>query len=255
MAIESVTVGTLVSRVHFHFGNTATAGTALTTEIKYAIGLVMKRMLRTTRNINFNAEGSLSLSSGGGISGTADYALADDVYELIYPSVRHNASPYEPLQDITKQLHDARQMPLWTSSAGRPIYYSRLNRRSTTGTMVLRFYPAPDAAYTLKYMYHALPTVVDGSTADGTEIDYRFPREHVDGLIAGVSLMFPQYLTQDQQITFAEWYRQSMSAMRSGAAGVDGAYYQQQPYTDLMRGAGGDGDILDTVVYSGSPVR
>jgi len=247
MSVDSVTIGTLVSRVSFHLANTATAETALGNEIKFALDRTLRAMVREARPLAFVMESTISASSGGG----ATYSLADDVYELIYPSIRHDSTPYEPLQIITQQQYDNSSLPLLLTASGRPRHAMLVKRSSTTGAWQLRLFPTPDASYTINYSYLGLPTQITSATADGTQLDYRFPRDLVDGLIHGAALMFPQYLGADQRVAFEMMYRNAVADLRKSAAGMDGAFYQRNPYSIP---GNAQGEAWPSSIYTGSPV-
>jgi len=247
MSVDSVTIGTLVSRVAFHMANTATAETALANEIKFALDRTLRAMVREARPLAFVVEGTISASSGSG----ATYALADDVYELIYPSVRHASSPYEPLTMLTQQQYDNSSLSLLLTASGRPRHAMLVKRSASTGAWQLRLFPTPDASYTINYNYLGFPTQITSATDDATQLDYRFPRDLVDGLIHGAALMFPQYLGADQRQTFEMLYRAAVADLRKSSSGMDGAFYQRNPY-QLPGNA--QGEAWPSSIYTGSPV-
>ena len=247
MSVDSVTIGTLVSRVAFHLANTATAETLLGNEIKFALDRTLRAMVRAARPLAFVVEETISASSGGG----ATYALADDVFELIYPSVRHASSPYEPLNILTQQQYDNSSLPLLLTASGRLRHAMLVKRSSSTGAWQLRLFPTPDDNYTINYNYLGFPTQITSATADGTQLDYRFPRDLVDGLIHGAALMFPQHLGADQRQTFEMLYRAAVADLRKSSSGMDGAFYQRNPY-QLPGNA--QGEAWPSSIYTGSPV-
>ena len=246
MAVDSVTIGNLVSRVAFHLTNAA-ADTNLTTEIKFALDRALRTMVREARPTAFVVENTISATSS-----TATYALADDVCELIYPSVRHASTPYEPLGMMTQQQYDASSLPLLLNNTGRPRHAMLVKRSASTGAWQLRLFPTPDASYSISYNYLGYPTQITSSTTDNTELDTRFPRGLVDGLIHGAAIMFPQYLGADQRQTFEALYRNAISDLRKEAEGIDGVFYQRRPYQ--LPSTLGHNDAWPQTVYSGSPV-
>lgn len=245
MAVDSVTIGTLVSRVTFLFVNNETEA-YLSNEIKFALDRTLRAMVREARPTAFVVEGTVSA-----VLNTATYSLADDVNELIYPSIRHASTPYEPVAMISQQQYDASSMPLILNSTGRPRHAMLVKRSASTGAWQLRLFPTPDASYTINYNYIGYPAQITSSTTTGTELDTRFPRDLIDGLIYGAAIMFPQYLGSDQLQTYAMLYRTAISDFRKTSDGMAGAFYQRESYRAPNQSGG---DSWPQSVYTGSPV-
>jgi len=249
MPVDSVTIGTLVSRIAFHLTNNATAETDLSTEAKFALDRVLRAIVREVRPRSFVVESTISATSG-----TASYLLATDVFELIYPSLRiTNSRTQYPIEMIELQDYDASGMPYWMTVNAIPRHAALINQDASTGAWRLRFYPTPDASYTVNYSYIGYPTRITSSTTDGTELDPRFPRDLEDALIHGACMSFPQYLGADQQIAFQKFYMEAVKNYRSTATGIDGAFYQRATYQPVNRRSGVG--AFPTTIYGGSPVR
>lgn len=228
MAVESITVGDLVSRVHFHIAGTATAGSTLATEIKWALDFAMKQLVRQIDHPAFIMTGS----TAGTVTtenGTSDYALSDSFSRMVEPGVKQNAAPQETLIQIDQQRYDEVEGDRIWSSRDKPRYYMLMGRSTSTGTQTIRLIPTPDAAYTLKYTYFALPTSIK-SASDGTQLDYRFPREFVDGLVLAAALHLPQYLTRDQNANMVIQLQDAKRDMRRLSKPYTPAAFQTRRY-------------------------
>lgn len=237
MAVESVTVGTLVSRVSFRLTNSSTAPTTpidLSTEIKWALNEAMRDLMNECpEHPAFLIEYTFSTSS-------QDNNLPDALIGLSGHSVRHNASPYTRLEYLPP-LEVDRQAPALANSSttGRPQLYTFLGRKTSdsTGDFVLRVYPAPDTSYSLILRYYSITTSIAGA-ADGTELDRRFPREAVQTLVYGACLHFPHYLSASQLAETRELYARGLQRFLESAKPVKGIAYQSKPYGTGM--ASGD---------------
>ena len=251
MAVEAVTVGTLVSRVAFHLTNSATADTTMGNEIKFALGYTLREMVRITNYAGFRVESTVSATLVGG----ADYKIADDVREVIYPSVRLTSPDPVPLSYLPQQYYDGSTLPLWLTSTGTPKHYTIVNRSTAGadgGALKIRLYPPPSGNFTVAYRYHGIPTAITSATADGTELDQRYPRDHVEALVLGACLRFPQYLSSEQREDFRFQHEKALREMQNQADAHDGLYYQQQPYA--MNPDQQSTNYWPTSIYSGSPV-
>lgn len=223
MAVESRTVTYLVSRVNYHLANTATASAAMTSEIKSALGWALRDVVFRSTHPAFRTEASVSASSG-----TSDYDLASDFAQLIDPGVRHNADAKETLELISMQDYDQVDGSKMFESNARPAYYTLIGRNASTGHQQIRLIPTPDASYTIKYRYMAIPDDINATTGDSTELDERFPREHVEAIVLGAVTRFPQYLENDHMGVFLRMYDEAVRKLRSDAKQILGQQWQSK---------------------------
>lgn len=229
MAVESVTVGTLVSRVSFRLTNMSTAPTSpvdLATEIKWALNETLRDLMNECpEHPAFLVEYTFSTSS-------QDNSLPDALIGLSGHSVRHNATPYTRLNYLPPLEVDRRAPALAnTSTTGRPQLYTFLGRKTSdnTGDFVLRLYPSPDTSYSLILRYYAISTSIS-SASDGTELDRRFPRECVQALVYGACLHFPHYLSASQLAETQALYARALQRFQETAKPVKGVAYHSKVY-------------------------
>jgi hypothetical protein len=228
MAVESRTIGDLVSRVHFHLANTANASSELKTEIKWALYYSMLQMVTETDHPAYEAESTVSAATS-----TADYELAADFQRIIEPGVKHDSPPQETLHMLDQQRHDELEGDRLFEGENRPRFYIMKGRArtasSTTGHQIMRLVPTPETTYTINYSYFAKP-VDQSAAADGDELDQRFPREFVDGIIDGALWKLRQFLTREQSesafVSFNEW----KGKMRKAAKSYTGRVFKARRY-------------------------
>lgn len=244
MAVESITVGTLVSRVAHLLTNSATADTATGNEIKFALGFLLKRLVSETRYNGFRKEGTKAAS-------TQDFALPDDFLEMTMRTMRFSDSPKYPIPYLPQQYFDESSLPLWLASTGRPKYFNIRGRDATTGLFNIRLFPTPDTTYNLVYWYQAAPANITSATSDAAEFEPRFPRDHLLGLIYGVALYFPQYTSASQRQEYRFEYERCLKALRADADPLEGEHYQGMAYNPGHR----RGTLSwPTTLYTGSPI-
>lgn len=227
MPIKSVTVGDLVDSVAFHLTNVTatTAGSDFEKEIKKHLGWTMEALLRKSYMPAFRTDAQLSL-----VDGTQDYDLPDDFEAIIESTVYYDASPRETVQYYEEQERIAYEWQERLSTEDKPCFYTIRDRDATSGLYQIRFVPTPDASYTVNYTYFAMPATIDDSTSDGTDLDVRYPRNMIDGLVKGTCLCFPQYLSTDQAIAYERKYRETQADIRRRQDPVKGYARQNSPY-------------------------
>ena len=233
MTVESRTLGDLVSRVSFILTNSATAPTALATEIKWALNWAMRELFATHDFPSFKVETTLSTANG-----TADYALPDDFVKIIEPGLYFDASPRETLHYYEEQDRVELGLMELYSTARKPEWWTIRGRSTTTGAFQLRLLPTPDATYSIRYTYYAHPALLAGQ-ADGTEIDRRYPREMDEALVtlAALNPQFTAYLLADQQQTLFLKYQKFIQDVPRRSRPVVGIAH----YLKAYRSHGGQG--------------
>lgn len=247
MAIESRTVGSVVESVAFMLLNTQTADTTLTEEIKKHLGYTMQYMVLHSEMPAFRTEATISL-----VDGTSTYDLPDDFVKIIEPSVHFDASPKWTLTYLPYQEYVENTMQEWLSEEQRPFRYTIRHRDSADGLWQILFIPTPDTSYTVRYTYFASPTVISESTADATQLDYRFPRDLVQALAWGTALCFPQYLGRDQMIDYDAKYQEALRQLRRTQDPIVGYAYQRDRYKMQDRR---HNNTWNDTIYSGNPIR
>jgi hypothetical protein len=232
MAVESKTVGYLTSRVYMHMGGSSTVPTSVGNEIKNALGWAMRELVFLSAHPAFRVE-AITGGTPGGIttaSGTADYEMATDFMMLIEPSFRHNSDPKETLAIVDMQEYDRVGGSKVYETNGRPVFFSLLGRSASTGQQKVKFVPTPDAAYNIEYRYIAIPKDINASTGDSVEVDARFPRHHVEGIVDGALTRFASYLERDQLATAMDRFAKAARRMREDAKPVRGRSWQNRRY-------------------------
>lgn len=247
MAVPSVTVGDLVSSISFHLINNPTPDTALESEIKKHIGWVLYDLVLKSRMSAFKVETTLTLAAG-----TSDYELPDDFEAIIEPGVYFDVSPKRYIQYYKEQDRVQYEWTERLSKAQEPYWYTIRERDpGTTGLFNIRFLPEPDATYEVRYTYFASPKMINDQTPLVEEIDLRFPRNHVQGIVFGTVLAFPQYVAGDQQTIFKLKYDEKLEDIRRTQDPVEGVYHHNKPYRN---GAQGYYErAWDRDIYSGPP--
>lgn len=232
MAVESKTVGYLTSRVYMHMGGSSTVPSSVGNEIKNALGWAMRELVFLSAHPAFRVE-AVTGGTPGGIttaSGTADYELAADFMMLIEPSFRHNSDPKETLEIVDMQEYDRVGGSKIYETNDRPAFFTLLGRSTSTGQQKVKFIPTPDAAYNIEYRYISIPADINASTTDATEIDARFPRHHLEGVVDGALTRFAGYLEQDQLATAMDRFSKAVRRMREDAKPVRGRNWQNRRY-------------------------
>lgn len=249
MAVLALTVGDIVDSVAFHLTNSTTIDSTLTAEIKKHLGWILYDLVVKSEMAAFRVDATLTLADG-----TSDYALPADFEKIIDPSMRFTTPDTGTIHYYQEQDRIAGEWQDRMSAEGKPLRYTIRDRDATTGLFQARFIPTPDATYGVAYTYFASPARVNEDTAAGTEIDPRYPRNLVSGLILGTALCFPQYLSGDQQGVYVAKYRETMSDLRKVGDPVSGVVRNRKRYraTDYR---GGGGNSWDRTVHTGDPVR
>lgn len=249
MAITSVTVGDLVDSVAFHLTNTqaTTSGSEFEKEIKKHLGWTMEALLRKSYMPAFRTDAQLTL-----VDGTSDYALPDDFEAIVEPSLYYDASPRETLCYYEEQDRIAHEWQERLSTEAKPTHYTIRDRDASTGLFQARFIPTPDTTYTVNYSYFAMPAAIQDTTLDDADLDPRFPRNMIDGLVKGTCLCFPQYLSTDQQIAYEKKYRETQADIRRRQDPVEGYARQNSPYPASRPGYNRQRS-WNRSIYSGSP--
>ncbi len=232
MAVESKTVGYLTSRVYMHMGGSSTVPSSIGNEIKNALGWAMRELVFLSAHPAFRVEATVGGTPGGivTVSGTADYELADDFMMLIDPSFRHNSDPKETMQIMDMQEYDRVGGQKIYETNDRPSFFTLLGRSSSTGRQKVKFVPTPDDIYNIEYRYIAIPEDINASTADATEIDVRFPRHHIEGIVDGALTRFAGYLERDQLGSAMDRFNKAARRMREDAKPVRGRNWQNRRY-------------------------
>ena len=245
MAVQTVDVGTLTSRVFHALGNTSTVPTGMATEIKFHLGYVLNLFVRQSKYAGFRKAATFDT-----VADTTTYSLADDVMEMDWPSVRNTTGYSQPLLLLESQLYNSTSMPIYLSGTGRPGFYVVRGRDTTTGAIQLQLYPTPDAVYTISYEYLAVPTAIIGSTADNTELDRRFPRDLVSGLVFAAASFFPQYLSPSQQAEYTGLAQKHLGILMQDSE-YSGQSVGQGGKFSLQGGTGNRGQIpWPTTIYT-----
>lgn len=183
------TLGYLKGRMAFRLTNTSTVPTQLAADIAHALDVALREFVLEVDVPAFRKDSSFST-----IAGQADYSLDEDFVRMIEPSMRVEVSPYYPVTAWTEQEGHRYTTPDLTR--GRPRKYSVLGRDETDGNFLLRLRPTPDIVYPITFRYYSYPQSLESAT-DDTELDYRFPSECVEGLLAKALLNFPSYVDRD----------------------------------------------------------
>ncbi len=251
MALQTVTIGTIANSIAFHLTNSTSADTALQGQIQDALGRVLQMMVLESRMPAFRREATLALASG-----TQDYDLPDDFEGMVEPGMYYDASPREPLYYYEEQERVRLNLTERLSSNGKPYEYTIRNRDYADGLWQVRFMRTPDAIYTVRYTYFSSPIVVDNTTTTGTDLDWRFPRAFVQGLIFGSCLEFPQYLGADQTNVYQSKFLEAIRGMKKNQKPIVGISNQQRPYQlPAHHGNNGNHNSWKSDIYSGSPLR
>ena len=245
MAQETITVGTLVGRTSFHLTGSATADTAMATEIKWALNSVLRDMVASSDHPAFRTNATFNTASG-----TQDYDTEDDFYRIIEPTMKFTAAPKYTLKWLDQQEWDRLEGDQVNSSNQRPYHYTIRHRDASSGLFQLRFFPTPDAIYAMSYDYFAHP-VDQSAAADNTTVDPRFPATFHRALYIGAATLFPQYLNRDQLAMFKAEFEQAKKDMRTKSSPVTGMTHRQKPYRPNMRLPGYTYNLSGNADYPG----
>ena len=247
MAVTSVTVGDLVESVAFHLANATSVDATLTAEIQRNLGWALTALLSETYLPAFRTDAQITL-----VDGTSDYSLPDDFEAIIEPSVYYDSSPRETLLYYEEQDRIRGEWQERLSSERKPTHFTIRERSTSTGAYQLRVISTPDTTYTINYTYFAIPTPIEGDTSTATELDRRFPRNMIDGLVKGAALGFPQYLTQDQQAAFKMRFEEVHRDLKRKQDPVVGYARTNRSYS-LARRPGAANSSWRSDIYTGSP--
>jgi len=223
-AVESITVGDLVSDVRFILTNSSAADSDLDTQIKVWLNATMRDMIARSEHPSFTMEDVMKLSAG-----TQDYDLPGDYGRMIEPGVRHfrEGDSMLTVKYITQPTYDEHEGARWWTDTGIPTHYTFTGReKETQGTFKVRFFPIPDEPYQIKYSYYGIPENIRAA-ADSVEIDRRFPRELVHVLVTGTCLYFPKYLA-GHLATYKEKYAEALASLQRNSRPLVGGYQQSR---------------------------
>lgn len=234
MAVETITIGTLVSRIKAKIKNSTSTDTFLDAEIKFAISWTIRDILSKVELPAYRTLTTKNLTSAGG----ATYDLPDDFWRIIEPGVRYTSSPYYTLKYIDLQQYDAANGAAIFQSTQRPMYYTIIGRDATSGVHQIRFFAAPDANYTVQVHYYAHSTDHSAS-ADGTNLDVRFPRMHVQTIVWGALTLFPNYLGPDELAIYQAKYVEGIQDIGRTSTVVEGSSIQKQRFRVSSGGRAG----------------
>jgi len=229
MAVESRTVGQLVERVTHGVLNTATQDAAMSVEIKWALDYAMRWMVLDSDHPAFRTDASMWITKG-----VCEYDLPDDYIRMIDPGVKHASTPFETLELLHQQYADEKNFDyFYADQEGRPCFYMLRGRNKEweTGAFILRYLPIPDDTYQIKFSYFASPVGIFGAP-DETEIDRRFPRDFVDGLVEGAKFKLPQYLEKEQRDHSLLLFQADLKRMKRVAEPYAGYAWQNRRFSD-----------------------
>lgn len=218
------TVGYMVSRVSFALTNSSTVPSDLRGEIVHALHLAQVDVAGTNPLPSFKTESTLSL-----VRGTALYDLPDDFDKIVDPSVYLDTSPKRTLEYYEEQDYVDREGPRFFRTDGQPEAYTLRWRDSGTGRWQIKFIPTPDASYTVRYTYFALPCDLSNAS-DDTYLDPRFPVEAEKALLYSAILNFPQMLGTDQEVIISNKYREALRTLGAGKKPIVGNVQQNRRY-------------------------
>jgi hypothetical protein len=138
MAVESITVGDLVSRVSFVLTNDTTAPSGLTTDIKWALDAALDEFANKYDLPQFRAEDTVSW-----VADQKDYALPDDFRRIVEPSLRYTDGPKYTLSYVELQEWDRLEADRFANDQSRPRFYTIMGADATTGALQIRPLPTP----------------------------------------------------------------------------------------------------------------
>lgn len=238
MAIDSVTVGDLISRLSFSLWNTTTVQAGTETDVQWALSLTMRNIVNRCNLSDFITQATVTTVADQDI-----YDLPDDFKRMIEPGVHYQEGssqvqrwlPYYEEQDYVSS-----HGPFRFQTNSRPRAYTILGRKKQTdpatpigtgeGSYQLKLVPTPDDVYLLDYSYYAVPEdFKEAALTD--EIDVRFPRDAVDAIWMGAAYQyFPQYLSIDVQRGFRENFELTVDALLRKNQPVVGNIQHQDRY-------------------------
>jgi hypothetical protein len=192
MAVESITVGDLVSRVSFVLTNDTTAPSGLTTDIKWALDAALDEFANKYDLPQFRAEDTVSW-----VADQKDYAMPDDFRRIVEPSLRYTDGPKYTLSYVELQEWDRLEADRFANDQSRPRFYTIMGADATTGALQIRPLPTPSAAADLSFVYISKPTPIS-SASDVTLVDRRFPTHLYHALVEMAVTKFPQYVSRDR---------------------------------------------------------
>lgn len=242
MAVETITLGTLTQQVLLVVANhsNTTADATLTSQVRWALHAALRDYVSITESQAFRTDATIAL-----VSGTKDYALADDFMQMLDPSPHFIASDFRTLQYLTEQDFRAFEYER-SQQTGDPTHYTLRNRSASDGSAQIRFWPTPNAARTVRYHYVAIPgKLYDGS--DATVIDKRLPPYQHHVLVWGAVTYMPRYLNVAGDLQqYALRWQEALGVGRSKSPPVAGQAYQRIPYM----GAGGIRSVIPTITQA-----
>jgi len=230
MAQETIDNDVIVARASFALTGSATAPSALDTELKFSLNYILRDMVASADHPAFRTTVTFNTADG-----TQDYATANDFRRIIEPSLKFTAAPKWTLTWLDQQEWDRVHGDQVVSSTARPYHYTIRHRDATTGLFWLRLWPVPGEILNMSYDYFAIPADIS-TAADGQALDVRFPAEFHRALWVGMAAQFPQYLDRDQLQVYRADYAQAKRDLRRHATTVVGKQKFLKPYRPASRG-------------------
>lgn len=221
MAVPTVTADELIAEVVYHLSGRTTADATLTGRVRRRLALNQVKL--STSNARYFFRASLQIVT---VAGTATYDLPDDFHKI--------AGRFLTFDDTTQYRckvtshHDINEMfgAYVFETDARPSFFLIQDVDVSDGLARLRFYPTPDAVYTVNGDYYAKA----GDIRTTGDPDQRIPWQLRDILISMTALQFPELLTREQIATLTLEKRELMGELESSSQPVEGDYVHDQRF-------------------------
>lgn len=228
MAPPVKTVGTLVADVAEIVANTSSPQTSYANQIKAALNAALMDYVTKTRPSWLHREAATPITT---VIDQTDYPLADDFFMMVNDAgVWCAATPFSPLEYATMQEWVRFGGPDPAKRSDPPTHYVLPHSDPSTGSQILRLFPAPSAVRVLKYRYIATPATIDGA-ADNVNIDVRMPPSMHTALVWGAVANLPGLMADPSRLgVYASKWNSALSDAKAASNRIVGAVRQRRRY-------------------------
>lgn len=224
MAVETVTVGSLASKVSDTVWNRTTVPTGATTMIKRALNDALREMTRNAEAFLY-AEADITL-----VIGTTRYDLPADFHRMVEPGVFMKTSPFRSLKPALKQQYIEEGWQQNTTKS-EPTHYMIPMSDASTGLAQIEFYPIPSTVRTLRIRYVAIPANIE-SASDSATLDVRIPPTFHNILVYGAIVNLPRMMDRDTLAIYQRKWEAGLGQARAQSGRILGAAMLRRRYDE-----------------------